>query len=141
MGLARLLGLKKEFAKGTTPNPAELRGRFAVRLVTGLGPDIRFFGHRKFFPPDVERTGGGYNEFLGHVRLGDFSILSQPSALGDGQQILRVNYDRPGNPFWLKPLNDELKQVAPNRYLGRGIIRLGPVKFNSFYFTLEKEPD
>ncbi|MFH1885912.1 MAG: hypothetical protein ABIM40_04375 [Pseudomonadota bacterium] len=141
MGLGRLLGLKKEFAGGTTPKPGELRGRFAVRLITGVTPDIRFFGHRKFFPPDVEQTGGGYNEFLGHIRLGDFSIAPVTSALGDGQEVLHINYNRPGNPFWIKPLNDELKKVAPGRYLGRGVLRLGPVKFNSFYFSLEKEED
>ncbi|MBW1988078.1 MAG: hypothetical protein JRI97_00890 [Deltaproteobacteria bacterium] len=141
MGLGRMLELKRRFAEGETPDINSIKGRYAVRLVTGLLPDIRFFGHSKFFPPDVTATGGGYNEFLGHVRLGNFRLEQQRSILPDQEKVALINYDRPGNPLPLKILKDELKEVGRDNYLGRGVFKLGPVKFKAFYFTLEKLND
>ncbi len=134
--------LKENFRTGTTPDTEELRGYYQVRLVTRLLPPIRFFGHVKFFPMDVrnpEPCSGGWNEFAGRIRLGRFGVSSGKSALGDGQAVLRIIYNRPGNPFWLRLLTDELKQIGPDHYLGRGIIRIGGFRFNSFYFTVAKE--
>jgi len=129
---------KKAFAAGETPNPAQLRGEFAVRLITGIGPDLRFFCHKKVFPETVEKTGGGCNKFWGGIRLGDFIIGVQESILGDGQNILKINYNRPGNPFYLKILNDELKKTGPESYLGRGVFEIAGKAINTFYFTLER---
>jgi len=132
--------LKEAFAAGSTPTATELKGYYAVRLVTGILPDIRFFAHRKFFPDDVATKAGGYNEFLGRIRIGDFITEEAQSILGDGQQVLRINYNRPGNPFWLRPLNDELKRLQPGFYLGRGVLRLGFLALNTFYFSVERIP-
>ena len=130
--------LKAAFAAGSTPSATELKGYFAVRLVTGILPDIRFFSHCKFFPEDVAVKGGGFNEFLGLIKIGNFITEQTLSILGDGQQVLRINYNRPGNPFWLKGLNDELKMLRPGFYLGRGVFRLGSYALNTFYFTVER---
>jgi hypothetical protein len=130
--------LKRAFASGSVPEATELNGYYAVRLVTGLLPDIRFFSHCKFFPADVAVQGGGFNEFLGLIKIGNFITESAVSILGDGQQVLRINYNRPGNPFWLKGLNDELKKLEEGFYLGRGVYRLGPFAVNTFYFSVER---
>jgi hypothetical protein len=134
--------LKQKFAENPSPDIGELHGYYAVKLVTGFLPPMRFFGHRKFFPVDVADPGpdsGGFNEFLSRIRIGCFMIEPATSILGDGQQVLRINYNRPGNPFWLRPLNDELKKVGRDRYLGRGVFRLFGLAFNSFYFSVERE--
>ena len=136
-----LARFKKQFLEGTTPDPGEMRGYYAVRLLPGLTPPIRFFRHSKFFPADVEDPfpgSGGFNEFLGLIRIGSFMIEQTKSILGDGQQVLRINYNRPGNPFWVKPLNDELKKIDDGYYLGRGIIKIFGLTFNSFYFSIER---
>ena len=137
------LKLKKQFAESRAPSPAEIHGYYAVRLVTGFLPDLRFFGHRKFFPIDAadqEPGSGGFNEFLGRIRVGSFAVKSKASILGDGQQVLCIDYNRPGNPFWLRILNDELKKIDADRYLGRGILTVFGLSFNSFYFSVEREP-
>jgi len=139
MGLQDFLELKQEFINASTPETDELQGHYAVRLVTGFLPGIRFFSHRKFFPDDVALKRGGYNEFLGRIRIGNFKIEPAKSILGDGQQVMRVNYNGPGNPFWLRPLNDELKKVREGYYLGRGIYIVAGRAFNTFYFSLEPE--
>ncbi len=135
------MGLKGDFIRGVPPGIDELRGYYEVRLVTGFLPGIRFFGHRKFFPDDVslENGGsGGYNEFLGFLRIGSFKIGVKDSVLGDGQLVLHINYNRKGNCFLVRPLNDELKRTGEGRYLGRGIFRFGKLAFNSFYFTVTR---
>ncbi|MFW5989476.1 MAG: hypothetical protein ACOCPQ_04500, partial [Desulfosudaceae bacterium] len=81
---------------------------------------------------------GGFNEFLGRFRVGRFKIVPAASVLGDGQVVLQIIYNRPGNPFWLRPLTDELKKVGPDLFLGRGVLQLFGIRFNSFYFTVEK---
>ncbi len=142
MGFRPFLKLKKQFAQSPPPGTEELHGYYAVRLVTGFLPPLRFFGHRKFFPVDVadpEPESGGFNEFAGKIRIGLFTIEPADSILGDGQQVLRINYNRTGNPFWLRPLNDELKKVGDQCYLGRGVFRLFGLTFNSFYFSVERE--
>ena len=130
--------LKEAFAAGTTPDPAELRGYYKVKLVTGILPDFRSFLHCKFFPMGVEKEGGGFNEFLGFIRIGSFIIERTDSIMGDGQKVLRINYNRKGNPFWLKPLNDELKKISDGLYLGRGVFLIKGRAFNTFYFSVEK---
>lgn len=133
--------LKELFTAGVTPDPSELRGYYGVRLVTGLLPDIRFFGHRKFFPENaaVEDGGpGGYNEFLGTIRIGNFKTGIRDSALGDGQRVLHINYNRKGNSCILKTLNDEIKRIGDGLYLGRGVFKIGRLVFNSFYFSVRK---
>ena len=142
MGFRPFLELKKQFAESPLPDPEEMHGYYAVRLVTGILPPVRFFGHRKFFPVDVGNPApgsGGFNEFLGKIRIGCFMIEPADSILGDGQRVLRINYNRPGNPFWLRPLNDELKKIGHQSYLGRGVLRLLGLTFNSFYFSVERE--
>jgi hypothetical protein len=130
--------LKEAFSAGTTPDPAEMRGYFKVRLVTGILPDIRFFLHNKFFPMDVETKGGGFNEFLGLVRIGNFIIERSESMLGDGQRVLKIIYDREGNPFFVRILTDEIKKLSDGFYLGRGVFNIRGKVFNMFYFTVEK---
>jgi len=133
--------LKETFSRGTTPDPSELRGFYDVRLLVPLLPAIRFFKHRKYFPDDAasENGGpGGFNEFLGRIRIGSFKTSVRDSALGDGQRVLHINYNRRGNSFILRALNDEVKRVGEGHYLGRGVFRMGGLAFNSFYFSVRK---
>ncbi len=135
------MNLDEIFYNGATPDPSELRGYYEVRLVTPLLPGIRFFGHRKFFSDDagLERTErGGFNEFLGRIRIGYFTISVRDSVLGDGQRVLHINYNRPGNSLILKTLNDEVKRVGDGHYLGRGVFMIGRLVFNIFYFSIRK---
>lgn len=70
------------------------------------------------------------------VRIGSFKTSVGDSILGDGQKVLRIVYNRKGNCIPLRALNDELKKTGPYRCLGRGIIRIGNIVFNSFYFSV-----
>lgn len=53
--------------------------------------------------------------------------------------VVVLDYNQSGNPWWLKFIVDEVVSNAPNAYLGKIHIRLAPrIVFSIGYFTLEK---
>lgn len=127
------------FSRATVPELDEFEGLYRVRLLPPLLPSIRFFGHCKFFPADAAARGGGYNRFFGFLRIGNFRMERGASETGDGEQVVRIIYDDRSNPFYLRPLVDELKKTGEDSYIGRGIYRIGGKKINIFYFTVRKD--
>ena len=132
------MSLKSEFAAAAARDPDSLEGAYAVHLVNDLLPvPIRFFGHTKVF----RRTPGGVvgcNEFLGGlVNTGHFHVDRGPSV--DGQDVTKISYDERSNPVFMRPLTDEVREVAPGRFLGRGMFKLGRHARNAFWFTVTKE--
>lgn len=54
--------------------------------------------------------------------------------------VLKVDYDIEGNPFWLRPALDELVQVQPGVLLGKLQYRLVPgYPFTLTFFRLEMQ--
>jgi hypothetical protein len=54
-------------------------------------------------------------------------------------QVLKIQYDVPGNPWWLRLVLDEMVQVAPGKYLGKVNLQIVPgMPFTIGYFRLEK---
>lgn len=53
--------------------------------------------------------------------------------------VLRIDYDLPDNPFWLRRITDEIVQVEKGKYLGKVHVRILPdYPFTMGYFRLEK---
>ncbi len=53
--------------------------------------------------------------------------------------VMKIDYNVAGNPFWLKMIVDEVVQSAPGKYLGKVHIRPVPgIVFTLTYFHLEK---
>jgi hypothetical protein len=129
------------FKHAKVPDPDDLQGYYAVKLVTSWTPDIRFFGQKKYFPQNVAREGGGYNYLFDRIRLGNFRIEVGPSAFGDGLQVMKIIYDHPSNPGILSRLTDEVRQVGTGYYFCRGIYDFFGRPKNVMYFTLTKLPN
>jgi hypothetical protein len=57
-------------------------------------------------------------------------------------QVVKIEYNIPGNPFWIRPVLDEIVETEPGHYLGKIHYRFIPgVPFTFGYFTLEaKQP-
>jgi hypothetical protein len=109
----------ERFRGGSVPETLELEGAYRVHLLAAPLPPLRFFGHRKVF----ERAAGGItgvNEFLGAVRLARFRVQRTASLDGSGLEVARIAYDEPCNPFFVRPLVDEIRQVGPEEWLGQG---------------------
>jgi hypothetical protein len=59
-----------------------------------------------------------------------------------GHPVLRVDYNVPENPFWLRVCSDELVQLEPGHLLGKAYIRLIPgLPFAMLFFDLHAEDE
>lgn len=128
----------EQFDAGVARDPDQLAGEYAVRLVAGFLPaPVRFFGHKKVF----ERTAmgiTGYNAFLGGlVKTGRFHVERGPAA--DGADVTQIIYDTPENPFFMRPLTDEVRETQPGTFLGRGMMKIGGRARNVFWFTVSRD--
>jgi hypothetical protein len=127
---------KDRFAACTVPEIGDFRGEYAVKLVAPLLPGIRFFGHFKSVPEDFEKSKG-FNCFLRLVKIGAFRMERGPSIL-DGQEVVKILYDGPGNPPLLGRLIDEVRQECPGFYFCRGVTEVFGKPVIIMYFTMEK---
>ena len=129
---------KTDFDAATAKDPKELTGEYAVHLVASFLPaPIRFLGHKKVF----ERTAQGitgYNAFLGgRIRAGRFFVAR--GAAADGADVTQIIYDTPENPFFMRPLTDEVRETSPGSFLGRGMMKIAGKARNVFWFTVTRE--
>lgn len=130
--------LKSQFDAADAPAPELLVGAHAVRLASDFLPrPIRFFGHTKVFRREGANVVGS-NRFLGGlVDTGYFRV--ERGTADDGADVTRIVYDDPRNPFFMRPLTDEVRRVKENRWLGRGMFALGRRAIRAFWFTVERE--
>jgi hypothetical protein len=123
------------YAGGTVPSAlTALDGRpkgrmLAVRLADGAGSFDRLrrlagarafpWGGKSFFRVDA-KTGRGINR----VRLGPLRFDWYPfdtrveRSLVDGRDTVMLDYDKPENPFFIRRIHDEIREIEPGLYLG-----------------------
>lgn len=79
--------------------------------------------------------------------VGEKVFFLYPFAFSTGQgfidkeiETVRLEYNIPGNPWWLRPVLDEIMEVEKGRFLGKVHFRLLPgLSFTLGYFWLQKE--
>jgi hypothetical protein len=59
-------------------------------------------------------------------------------GVADAVKVVKIDYDIPENPVWLRRILDEIVQVGPNHFLGKVHLRWGPVHLTVGYFELTK---
>jgi len=114
---------KERFRRGWVPDRLDLDGKYAVHMVGPFLPRLRFFRQCKVFERAGERITG-VNEFLGRLRVARFRVERGPSLSDPALEVIRIVYDDPGNPWIVRPLVDEVRQVAADTYLGQGMYRV-----------------
>ena len=128
---------KRIFSNASIPKQEDFRGEYAVKLITPFLPDLRFLGHKKHIPDTGAEQGGGTNVFLNRVKLGNFRMATEMSAY-DGLEVTKIIYDHSANPFFLRRLTDEIREVNPGFYMCRGIYNIVGKPVRIMYFTLTK---
>ncbi len=117
------------FLKGTYPHPA-LDGPYkgSVKGWSGSWKGKQF------------TASGGINVFDEHGK----EVLKYPfhiykaHGLTDSIEVLKIDYATNQNPWWLRPILDELVQVEPGKYLGKMQARIIPgFPFTVTFFRLE----
>lgn len=131
------MSLRDDFDAANARDPDDLSGEYAVHLVGSFLPvPIRFFGHKKVFERNAMGITG-YNAFLGGlVKAGRFRV--ERGASEDGADVTQIIYDTPENPFFMRPLTDEVRETAPGTFLGRGMMKIAGKARNVFWFTVTK---
>jgi hypothetical protein len=79
---------------------------------------VRLFRTRNWFPFDT--------------RVG-------PSAI-DGAPCIVLDYDKPRNPWLIRHLHDELREVAPGLFLGPAMWKSSSARRLLLYFAIDAQP-
>jgi hypothetical protein len=126
------------YAAAAVPTLAEVSGDLTGRMLAfaGLGRGwlaraLRAFARWRRFPwrgksfalLDADR-GEGINRVFSDVRPRRwfrFETSIAPSRAG-AFAALHLDYDNPGNPFFIRAIKDEIRRVAPGLYLGQAYL-------------------
>ncbi|MCG8422233.1 MAG: hypothetical protein MJE77_30295 [Proteobacteria bacterium] len=128
----------------------DLRGRMlAVRVLSArVWSVLRRFAGSRFFPwrgksfsPTGSDEGRGTNRlFSDRLRLLPFQTSIGPSRAGDFDAV-QLDYDLPKNPFFIRAIKDEIRELRPGLYLGQAYLQLPKGTHLVLYFGLTSESD
>ena len=85
-------------------------------------------------------THTGINEFTGKD-MKTYEKYPFTFSIGPGshdlKSVIQIDYNNSINPFWLRPVLDEIVETAPGEYLGKLQLRIVPgYPFTLTYFRL-----
>ena len=122
------------YVRGTAPTPPPdgfYRGSVGEHKISWLGK--RFNASEKS-GINVFDDGKGI-----HKERYPFKTAYTKGLTDKDLNVLAIDYNIPENPFWLRPVLDEVVQIAPHEYLGKLHLRLIPgYPFTLGYFKLTK---
>lgn len=114
-----------------------LRGPVAAAIRAFAGSDV-FPWRGKSFRPFDDRRGEGINRVVSdRLRLYPFETSIGPSRAGDFDAV-QLDYDLPQNPFFIRPIKDEIRELSAGLYLGQAHLRVGAGARLVLYFGLER---
>ncbi len=141
--LARLRGreLRALYDRGTVPESLSvLDGDLVGRMLAVVRLDrvvslrvLAAFSRARVFPwagksfrADNETTGTGINrvKLAGTRRWFPFATRVGPSILDDRPTVI-LDYDQPENPAPIRMIHDEIREVAPQIFLGPAAVKRG----------------
>jgi hypothetical protein len=123
----------------------DLRGRMlAIPTVKGpVASVLRAFAGSSAFPwrgksftPLATDRGEGVNRvFTDRLHLFRFETFVGPSRAGAFDAV-QLDYDKPENPFFIRAIKDEIRQLSPGLYLGQAYVQLKDQAHLGLYFGL-----
>jgi len=122
-----------------------LRGRMlAVRgLPTAIAKPVKRWASSGLFPwrgktfrPKTAERGAGINRVVSErFELYPFVTFIGKSHAGDFD-ALHLDYDLPENPFFIRPIRDEIRELSPGLWLGQAYLALASGTHLALYFGL-----
>ena len=124
---------QKTFAAGAAPNPLPnglYRGSVPGHAVSWIGKKFNATDSTGINVFDVAGTPTEKYPFKTFIGKGLYDIALD---------VLVIDYNIPANPFWLRPVLDEVAEITPGKYLGKLNLRIIPgYPFTLSYFELTK---
>lgn len=116
------------FTNGTYPS-TDLNGTYSG----SWGENDTTWQGKEFFAG----TNSGINNFVDGQRYRFKTYRGK--SISTGKEVLKIDYNQPGNPFWVRRIVDELVEVEPGKYQGKVYARVLPrITFTLTYFTLQQ---
>ncbi|MDI1444084.1 hypothetical protein [Polyangium sp. 6x1] len=135
VGVERLVGTPKG-------RMLAVRGTDGTRLFSALA----FLASRRRFPWDGKSFGAlspsegtGINRVkLLPLRFDWFPFRTriEPSAV-DGRPCVYLDYEQPGNPFFIARIRDEIREVAPDLWLGPAMAKTKNGAVHVLWFAVD----
>lgn len=139
------------YERATVPSLSTVRGDLRGRMlaVPALPDFITRWPRRwartstfpwrgKSFTPGSDAAGEGINRVVrDRWKLYRFTTRVSPSR-HDGRPSIELDYDNPGNPFFIRPIEDEIRELAPGLYLGQAWLRTRSGKHFVLWFGLSE---
>jgi hypothetical protein len=126
----------------------DLRGRMLAipSLPEPLAAAPRAFASSSFFPwrgksfqPLGAEQGEGINRvFSDRLRLFRFTTFVGKSRAGDFDAV-QLDYDHAENPFFIRAIKDEIRELSPGLYLGQAWLLVGGKAHLGLYFGLTSQ--
>jgi hypothetical protein len=142
------------YVRGTVPAMTALDGAPKGRMLSVAGIDrgaiarrLRAFAASKSFPwggksfrASSDDAGAGVNrvELLGQREWFPFDTRVGPSAI-DGEPAIILDYDKPENPWFIRKIHDELREVSENLYLGPAMWKTAGDPRFVLWFAIDKQ--
>ncbi len=102
-----------------------LKATLLARALRRFAASRRFPWRGKSFTPASDGRGEGVNRvFSDRIKLFRFATSIARSRGGDFDAV-QLDYDRPGNPFFIRAIKDEIRELGPGLYLGQAWIVIG----------------
>jgi hypothetical protein len=141
--------LGRLYAEARVPKLEELTGDLRGRMLAIpklppalVGPVRAFAGHARFpwrgksFQAHDAHRGEGLNRiFTDAIRRYRFETFVGPSRAG-AFDALQLDYDLPENPFFIRPIKDEVRELRPGLWLGQAWLQLRGDAHLVLYFGL-----
>ncbi|MBF0349934.1 MAG: hypothetical protein HQM11_02830 [SAR324 cluster bacterium] len=142
--------LDQWFLAGETPTIGEINGITNGRVLSGItvleSDVVRTLVNRSWLPwqgktffPINDEAGKGVNRLkVGPVKRDKFEFTTTiiPALVGD-KPVFSLNYDHPHNPWYIRPIRDDLKKLKDGLFLGTANVRLREEYHFVLYFALE----
>lgn len=130
--------LREHYSRGAVPTLAALDGDLRGRMLAVRGAGrvwfalLRAFAGWRHFPwrgksfvvRSLATRGAGINRVFGDTtprRWFRFETFIGPSR-ADAGQAFQLDYDNGDNPFFIRAIQDEVRQVAPGLFLGQAYV-------------------
>ena len=145
--------LGRLYTQAKTPTVADLSGDLRGRMLALVAAPRWLFwwaslwARTSVFPWlgksfRAERTdparGTGINRvFTDKTRWFRFDTFIAPSRAGNFDAF-QLDYDNPGNPFFIRAIKDEVRELRPGLFLGQAYLKTRRREILVLYFGLQK---
>ncbi len=128
------------YRRAGVPEPADLIGDLRGRMLAVPGSEsvpflfdaLRRFSALPVFPwrgksflpgEGADRAEGVNRVISDRFRIYPFAACIRPSRAGAFDAV-ELDYDRPENPFFIRAIRDEVREVGPGLWLGQAYVRV-----------------